>query len=67
MSVEVCLKKKMLHIRFLQILRNGDSALMKGVLGDGLVGVDWTQAITRHNLTICGIAGCVFNHIVLKR
>lgn len=40
---------------------------MKGVLGDGLVGVDWTQAITGHNLTVCGIAGCVFNHIVLKR
>lgn len=39
---------------------------MKGVLGDGLVGVDWTQALKGHYLVVGGVAGCVLNHIELK-
>lgn len=57
----------MLYIRFLQILRNGDSALEEGVLGDGLVGVDWTQAFERHYLIVRGIPSCIFYHIELKK
>lgn len=57
----------MLHIRLLQILRNGDRALEEGVLGDGLVGVDWTQAFECYYLIVRGIPSCIFYHIELKR
>lgn len=56
-----------MNIRFLQILRDRDSALVKGALGDGLVGVDGTQAITGHNLAVRGVACRVLYHIILKR
>lgn len=55
------------HIRFLQVLRNGDRALEEGVLGDGLVRVDWTQAFKGHDLVVGGIPGCIFYHVELKR
>lgn len=58
---------KLAHVRFLQILRDRDSALVEGVLGDGLVGVDGTQAIAGHNLAVRGVARCVFYHVVLER
>lgn len=54
------------YIRFLQILRNGNSALVKGVLGDGLVWVDRTQTLKGHNLIVSGIASCIFYHIELE-
>lgn len=57
----------MLYVRFLQILRNGDRALEEGVLGDGLVRVDWTQALERHDLVVRGIPSCIFYHVELKR
>lgn len=56
-----------MHVRFLQILRDRDSALVERVLGDGLVGVDGTQAITGDNLAVRGVARRVFYHVVLKR
>lgn len=56
-----------MHIRFLQVLRNGDSALEEGVLGDGLVRVDWTQAFKGHDLVVRGVPSCVFYHVELKR
>lgn len=56
-----------MHVRFLQVLRNGDSALEEGVLGDGLVGVDWTQAFKGHYLVVRGIPSCIFYHVELKR
>lgn len=40
---------------------------MEGVLGDGLVGVDGTQAIAGHNLAVRGVTRCVFYHVVLRR
>lgn len=57
----------MLYVRFLQILRDGDRALEEGVLGDGLVRVDWTQALERHDLVVGGIPSGVFYHVELKR
>lgn len=39
---------------------------MKGVLGDGLVRVDWTQTVKGHNLIVSGVAGSIFYHIELK-
>lgn len=39
---------------------------MKGVLGDGFVCVDWTQALKGHNLVVGGITGSIFNHIELE-
>ncbi len=40
---------------------------MKGVLGDGLVRVDWTQTLKGHYLIVSGVAGCILYHIELKR
>lgn len=39
---------------------------MKGVLGDGLVSVDWTQTLKGHYLVVGGVAGGILNHIELK-
>lgn len=58
---------KVVHVRFLEILRDRDSALVEGVLGDGLVGVDRAKAITGHNLAVRSVTRCVFDHVVLKR
>jgi len=57
---------RLLYIRFLKILRNRDRALVEGVLGDGLVGVDWTQTLKGYDLVISGITGCILNHIELE-
>lgn len=40
---------------------------MEGVLGDGLVRVDGTQAVAGHNLAVRSVTRCVFYHVVLKR
>lgn len=40
---------------------------MKGVLGDGLVGVNRTQTLKGHDLVVGGVAGCILYHVELKR
>jgi hypothetical protein len=50
----------------LQILRNRHGALVEGVLGECLVGVDGTQALKGHDLVVGGVAGSVLNHVELE-
>lgn len=57
----------MVYIRLGHILRYRDGALVKGVLGDGLVGVDRSQTLKGHNLIVSGVAGGILNHIELEK
>ena len=55
-----------MYIRLLQILRNRHGALVEGVLGECLVGVDGTQALKGHDLVVGGVARGVLDHVELR-